>query len=166
MSDGGLLAWKRQNINAVPMANYSDLKRPIELPEGSSWHRDPDTNEWSVVQVQNQESEAITTATPVPLMLDANVVSTVSETEDDLMLQKDDFLVNKEDENHDDDSNVISHVVQKSDTLQGICLKVCDTQYKFMMIHSPIRFQLKLITAFVTSYNIVQDHSYPIETIE
>ena len=101
MSEGGFLAWKRQEINSPPIADYSNLQKPMQLPKGSAWHLDPQTREWQVVKVEDNEDVQV--ATPI-----AEAVPT-EESED----------------SPTGEVQFITHVVQSTDTMQGICLKVC-----------------------------------------
>ncbi len=105
MSEGGFLAWKRQEINSPPIADYSSLKKPIQLPKGSVWHLDPKTKEWKVIKVDGSEDESISHAIPVAVPIQHAEARIVTPS--------------------DSDQKFISHIVQKHDTMQGLCLRVC-----------------------------------------
>mmetsp|Transcript_597 Transcript_597/g.663 ORF Transcript_597/g.663 Transcript_597/m.663 type:complete len:219 (-) Transcript_597:168-824(-) len=115
MSDGGLLAWKRQQITGNPACDYSTLKNPLpNPPPGQTWVRDPETREWFVV--------------------DINVIEGVESSGDDTKQVNDVDNVskgrvhslqidNKLKELLPDDCDYVSHQIEPSDTFQGICIK-------------------------------------------
>jgi len=96
MSEGGIYPWKRQNLNVAKAADYSNLQNPLpNPPPGSAWYRDPSTREWKVISLEN-----VDVGTPA--------------TEAD---------IDKVESLLPGDSDYVSHHVQPTDTLQGICLK-------------------------------------------
>lgn len=103
MSDGGVYPWKRQSVSAIKIADYSKLQNPLpEPPKGSAWFRDPTTREWKIVKIHEGEVQGID-----PLALPADNRKIADKTLLDLP----------------EDSDFLSHEVETSDTLQGICLK-------------------------------------------
>lgn len=101
MSEGGVYPWKRQSGNTVKIADYSNLQNPLpKPPKGSAWFRDPDTREWKVVEIQQEDTNSIVTG---------NVNDVESTRKARSLLPE--------------DSDFLSHEVQKTDTLQGLCLK-------------------------------------------
>ena len=95
MSDGGLLAWKRQTIDEHrgPVASYGNLYRSLpDPPKDMHWVQDEKTKEW---HLEKKEGDIIVDA---KLVGDEESSSSAAEP----------FLM---------------HPVQKSDTFQGICLK-------------------------------------------
>ena len=133
MSEGGYLPWKRQNVVAPPSANYASLQKPMKLPAGKAWHLDPQTKEWKVIELENNKN--ITVGVPLE-----NLVHTGKDADDGIKVNKtnsdhakDNVLMEKNKNEllkiatTDGDDHVqppILHVVQESDTMQGICLKV------------------------------------------
>jgi len=108
MSDGGLLPWKRQNLKVAQAADYSSLQNPLpQLPNGSAWLRDPETREWKIINLENENTGI---AIAIPIATPANDEVTKGTGNRVVKLP--------------DDDDFVSHVVQDSDTLQGICLKV------------------------------------------
>ena len=60
MSDGGIFAWKRQDIDAHrgPAGNFNGLQQSLpKPPKGTEWIQDPTTREWSL-----EKKEEITVA--------------------------------------------------------------------------------------------------------
>jgi hypothetical protein len=127
MSEGGFLAWKRQNITAPPIADYSDLKRPIQLPHGSAWHLDPKTKEWKVIKIQDNTNRAVGIPFAEPICADdKNEPKTDCQEAHHVDVVTEKNLIHAESKLFDDGhAKFISHVVQRHDTMQGICLKVC-----------------------------------------
>eukprot|EP01083_Nonionella_stella_P091684 256375_1 len=96
MSEGGIYPWKRQNLNVAKAADYSNLQNPLpKPPPGSAWYRDPSTREWKVISTENVD-------------VGAPAIVAVNDKAESLL---------------PGDSDYLSHHVQPTDTLQGICLK-------------------------------------------
>jgi LysM repeat protein len=66
MSEGGFFPWKMQwQKSRGPAGDYSRLKKPLPSPpEGSTWHQDKESKEWSLLAVDRvpelQEEQAVT----------------------------------------------------------------------------------------------------------
>lgn len=102
MSEGGLFPWKRQSITGNP-ADYSCLSSPLpHPPKGQAWVRNPDTREWSVVDVSETEGgDGLAVAT-------STLAAAVPVKQTGLLPKDCDYL---------------QHKVEPTDTLQGICLR-------------------------------------------
>lgn len=57
MSEGGLLAWKRQAVDTSrgPAGSYAKMALP-DVPEGVAWHQNGDTKEWSLVRLSSEQT--------------------------------------------------------------------------------------------------------------
>jgi hypothetical protein len=122
MSEGGFLAWKRQNIMAPPIADYSDLKRPIQLPHGSAcWHLDPKTKEWKVIKIQDNTNIAVGIPFAEPICADdKNEPKTDCQEAHHVDVVTEKNLIHAESKLFDDGhAKFISHVVQRHDTMQA-----------------------------------------------
>lgn len=117
MSEGGYFPWKRQTITGgKPAGDYSTLSKPLpELPKGMTWLRNPETREWSIIDINKRNNDV---------------------DDDDLQNDKSDkslllsigIPVNNIDlstptKRLPDNCDYLVHVVQSTDTFQGICLK-------------------------------------------
>jgi len=101
MSEGGLLHWKRQNgtkNNRGPACSYAAIKDPLPSPpEGTAWVYIPQTKEWCVTEV----SQSVT-----------------GTTEEGVSKGKVD-----EEASRVASTGYVTHRVESTDTMQGICLK-------------------------------------------
>jgi len=103
MSEGGLLAWKRQkdHHSRGPTGSYTNLQTPLpDPPNGTAWVYIPSTKEWCITQV------AVTDA--VAVVQGKSVLKDFGEVEDAVVVN---------------DTEYVTHTVELSDTFQGICLK-------------------------------------------
>lgn len=104
INEKGLFAWKRQQMDLRAVGDYSTLQTPLpDPPKGYEWSKDPTCNEWKVVP--KDKSSTIEDKQEVDLLGLYNDV------------QRDD------DTDVTSDTALVTHVVQPTDTLQGICLK-------------------------------------------
>lgn len=102
MAEGGQLPWKTQTIvENGPSADYSKLSEPLIPPKGMIWQKDTTTREWTLVpDTTKEESKQMEADTGVKV------------TSSPLVLKKD--ALKGED--------FVEHIVQPTDTFQGICL--------------------------------------------
>jgi hypothetical protein len=131
MSEGGFLPWKRQQLRVPKTANYNDIKAPLELPKGKAWSRDPQTREWTVVDL----TDGMNSALAIPVGEPMGQHETIRDG------RRVDFLnaeIVQEGEKGDESKDIdlskskeelkfISHSVLPTDTLQGICIKYSTT---------------------------------------
>jgi|EP01083_Nonionella_stella_P063528 hypothetical protein len=97
MSEGGVYPWRRQSITGNP-GDYSCLSNPLpNPPKGQAWVRNPETREWSIIDMMATEQEQ------------RNVL-------EDLASRKQQLLV-------PENCDYLEHHVEPTDTLQGICLQ-------------------------------------------
>ncbi len=114
MSEGGYFPWKRQTITGGKPGDYSSLSKPLPaLPKGMAWLRNPETREWSIIDINktnndsgddlenNRSDKSLLLSVGIPVNIDLS-------TPTKRLPANCDYLV---------------HVVQSTDTFQGICLK-------------------------------------------
>ena len=127
MSEGGMLAWKRQKLHLRPTADYDEIKKPIQLPQDKAWVKDQ-KGDWSVVDLVDK---GVAVAIPVASQDMPNVNPSPDEK---AMISSDGVLnadiITEEEVDHQKDSKVekkipkaVKHIVQPTDTLQGLCLR-------------------------------------------
>jgi len=123
MSEGGLLQWKRQKDyhSRGPAGNYSNLKDPLpNPPDGTAWVFIPQTKEWCITQVAVQDTtNSIATSTAAvgaeqkssgaasKLISSGGTVVEAATMVDSIVPA----------------SDYVTHRVESTDTLQGVCLK-------------------------------------------
>ena len=126
MSEGGMLAWKRQKLHLRPTTDYDEIKKPIQLPQDKAWVKDQ-KGDWSVVDLVDK---GVAVAIPVASQDMPNVNPSPDEkaissdgvlnadiiTEEEIDLQKDSKVEKKV-------PRAVKHIVQSTDTLQGLCLR-------------------------------------------
>jgi hypothetical protein len=124
MSEGGLYPWKRQQLRVPKTANYKDIQEPISLPKDKAWCRDPQTREWSVVDLEHQtDGVNVAVAIPVaePMDQDKKVHKDGGRSEADIDIYE--ATIVKTDDYSKEEHNPISHAVLSTDTFQGICIR-------------------------------------------
>lgn len=126
MSEGGMLAWKRQKLHLRPTADYDEIKKPIQLPQDKAWVKDQ-KGDWSVVDLVDK---GVAVAIPVASQDMPNVTPSMEEkaissddvlnadiiTEEEIELQNNSKIEKKV-------PKAVKHIVQPTDTLQGLCLR-------------------------------------------
>ena len=103
MSEGGYFPWKWQTIAGNPPCDYSTLSSPLpNLPKGHVWVRNPESREWSIVDNTTIDHDAAA--------VNEKVSSLPSQRTTDMT-----FLPHN--------CDFLEHIVQSTDTFQGLCLK-------------------------------------------
>jgi len=98
MAEGGVYPWKLQKIRAAPTLNYNNIRKPLKAPKGKRWEYDSSTKEWSLQDV--------------PLSMDNDLVIV-----DGVVVNVDGAAEGVQKEKY------IEHLVQPSDTFEGLCLR-------------------------------------------
>jgi hypothetical protein len=105
INEKGLFAWKRQQMDLRAVGDYSTLQTPLpDPPKGYEWSKDPTCNEWKVVPKDKN--------------------STIEDKQEGGLLGLYNDVQRDDDTDVTSDTALVTHVVQPTDTLQGICLKV------------------------------------------
>lgn len=123
MSEGGMLAWKRQKLHLRPTADYDEIKKPIQLPQDKAWVKDQ-KGDWSVVDLVDK---GVAVAIPVASQDMTNVNPSMEEkaiSSDDVLNA--DIITEEEIDFSKIEKKVpkaVKHIVQPTDTLQGLCLR-------------------------------------------
>lgn len=106
MAEGGLLRWKVQKVVTAPTLSYDNLQKELKAPKGQRWVYDSTTREWSLEVV--------------PMEV---VTADVVDNQDVVVV---DAVVVKESSSSSSTSNFspfLEHLVQPTDTFEGICLR-------------------------------------------
>jgi hypothetical protein len=140
MSEGGLLAWKVQKPVVAPTLRYNNLQKELKAPKGKRWVFESTTREWSLEEV--------------PKIVPADVVR-------DLVVDAE--IVKESPSSPNDFFPYFEHLVQPSDTFQGICVryKVTPTDLRqandftgsnLFLAPNPLKIPRTVMTSAETSF--------------
>ncbi|GFH52476.1 hypothetical protein CTEN210_08952 [Chaetoceros tenuissimus] len=123
MSEGGMLAWKRQKLHLRPTADYDEIKKPIQLPQDKAWVKDQ-KGDWSVVDlVDKGVAVAIPVASQDSPSSDEKAISSDGVLNADIIITEEEIDLQKERNTEKKVPKAVQHIVQPTDTLQGLCLR-------------------------------------------
>jgi LysM repeat protein len=150
MSEGGLLAWKVQKTVTAPTLKYNNLQKELKAPKGRQWVFDSTNREWSLERVVPNPVVMANAAVQEDLVVDAVVVKSCPSS------PSADFFP------------FFEHLVQSTDTFQGICIryKITPTELRqandftgsnLFLAPNP----LKIPKTTLRSANMVNDDNVP-----
>jgi LysM repeat protein len=110
MSEGAQFPWKLQKVQQSPTVSYKSIKKPLRAPPGKRWHFEPSTKEWSLEDIPKSIVDGIPHAGDAAIVVNA------------LLVDGDGNLVVNGNATRGK-SPYLEHIVQESDTFEGICLR-------------------------------------------
>jgi LysM repeat protein len=112
MAEGAKFPWKMQKLHHVPTVSYKNLRKPLRPPSGKRWAFDSCTKEWSLEDIPKTVVGCNTELVVDAVLVDENGHAIAEEGEEA-----------SSGASTWDKSPYFEHIVQQTDTFEGLCLR-------------------------------------------
>jgi hypothetical protein len=163
MAEGARFPWKLQNLQYVPTLSYKNLSKPLRPPTGKRWAFDSSTKEWSLEDIPQSV-----------------VFENTDMIVDAVLVDENGHLISAEGHENSgatptlDSAPFIEHLVQQTDTFEGLCLryKISPTElrqangftgHNLFLAPNPLKIPNKItINTNACAHAVTTDEDFPL----